>query len=119
MYEQMSLRRLVDLPAEEQEALDIFTGRGDLVGLRFDHIVKAQDQPPVRCERCELGRVGRVRAKERQDMRHPSGGMLAEFRDAADCDARRCTVGSHWLTFELRRRFGEGLASINEWIGVK
>jgi hypothetical protein len=30
--------------------LDIFTGRGDLVGLRFDHIMKAQNQPPVRRE---------------------------------------------------------------------
>ena len=77
MHEQMSLRSLADLPAEDQEALDVFAGRGDLVGLRIDHIVKAQDQSPVRCERGELGRVGCVRAKERQDVRHPGGGMLA------------------------------------------
>ena len=48
MHEQMSLRRLADLPPEDQEALDIFAGRGDLVGPRLDHIMKAQDQPPVR-----------------------------------------------------------------------
>ena len=92
MHEQMSLRRLADLPAKDQEALDIFAGRGDLVGLRLDHIMKAQDQPPVRRERGELGRIRRVRAKNRQDVRHPGGGMLANFRDAADGDARRRAV---------------------------
>jgi hypothetical protein len=101
MHEQMSLRRLADLPAKDQEALDIFAGRGDLVGLRLDHIMKAQDQPPVRRKRCELGRVRRVRAKDRQDVRHPGGGMLAEFRDAADGDARRCAAGAHWLALAL------------------
>src|SRR5258707_15591605 len=55
MHEQMSLRCLADLPAKDQEALDIFAGRGDLVGLRLDHIMKALDQPPVRRERVELG----------------------------------------------------------------
>src|SRR4029077_2968282 len=93
----MSLRCLADLLAKDQEALDIFACRGDLVGLRLDHIMKAQDQPPVRRERGELGRVRRVRAEDRQDVRHPGGGMLAEFRDAADTDARRCATGSHWL----------------------
>ena len=34
-----------------------FAGRGDLVGLRLDHIMKAQDQPPVPRERGELGWV--------------------------------------------------------------
>jgi hypothetical protein len=38
MHEQMSLRCLADLPAKDQEALDISAGRGDLVGLRLDHI---------------------------------------------------------------------------------
>jgi hypothetical protein len=65
VHEQMSLRCFADLPAEDQEALDIFAGRGDLVGLRFDHILKAQDQPPVPREGSELGRVRRVRAKNR------------------------------------------------------
>jgi hypothetical protein len=59
--------------------------------------MKTQDQPPVRRERGELGRVRRVRAKERQDVCHPGGGMLAEFRDAADGDARSQTAGAHWL----------------------
>src|ERR1700726_3117259 len=97
MHEQMSLRCLADLPAKAQEALDIFAGRGDLVGLRLDHIMKAQDQPPVRRERGEVGRVRRVRAEDRQDVRLPGGGMLAEFRDAADGDARRRAAGAHWL----------------------
>jgi hypothetical protein len=52
-----------------------FTGRGDLVRLRLDHIMKAQDQPPVRRERGELGWVRRVRAKDRQDVRHLGGGL--------------------------------------------
>jgi len=65
MHEQMSLRCFADLPAKDQEALDIFAGRGDLVGLRLDHIMKAQDQPPVRRERGKLGRIRRVRAKNR------------------------------------------------------
>ena len=64
MHEQMSLGCLADLLAKSQEAVDIFAGRGDLVGLRLDHIMKAQDQPPVWRERGELGRVGRVRAKD-------------------------------------------------------
>jgi hypothetical protein len=55
MHEQMSLRCIADLPAKDQEAFDIFAGRGDLVGLRLDHIMKALDQPPVRRERVELG----------------------------------------------------------------
>ena len=101
MHEQMSLQCLADLPAKDQEALDIFAGRGDLVRLRLDHIMKAQDQPPVRRERGELGRVRRVRAKDRQDVRHPGGGMLAKFRDAADGDARRCAAGAHWLALAL------------------
>jgi hypothetical protein len=67
-------------------------GRG--VGLRLDHIMKAQDQSPVRRERGELGRVRRGRAKDRQDVRHPGGGMLAEFRDAADGDAGLVLIGS-------------------------
>src|SRR6202011_5156922 len=62
------------------------------------------DQPPVRRERGELGRVRRVRAKDRQDVRHPGGGMLAEFRDAADGDARRCATGAHWLALALASR---------------
>jgi hypothetical protein len=41
MHEQMSRRRRADLAAEDQEALDIFAGRGALVGLRLDHIMKA------------------------------------------------------------------------------
>ena len=41
MHEQMSLRSLADLPAEDQEALDVFAGRRALVGLRLDHIMKA------------------------------------------------------------------------------
>jgi hypothetical protein len=65
MHEQMSLRCFADLAAEDQEALDIFAGRGELVGLRFDHIMKAQDQPPVRREGGELQRGRRVRAKNR------------------------------------------------------
>ena len=65
MHEQMSLRCLADLPAKDQEALDIFAGRGDLVGLRFDHVMKSQDQPTVRAECGQLGRVRRVRAKDR------------------------------------------------------
>ena len=97
----MSLSCLADLLAKDQEALDIFAGRGDLVGLRLDHIMKAQDQPPVRRERGELGRVRRVRAKDRQDVRHPGGGMLAKFQDAADGDARRCAAGAHWLALAL------------------
>jgi len=88
MHEQMSLRRLADLPPEDQEALDIFACRGDLVGL-------------VRRECGELGRIRRVRAKNRQDVRHPGGGMLANFRDAADGDARRRAAGAHWLALAL------------------
>jgi hypothetical protein len=34
-------------------------------------------------------------------VRHPGGGMLAEFRDAADGDARRCAAGAHWLALAL------------------
>ena len=79
----------------QASTLDIFASRRDLAGLRLDHIVKAQDQPPVRREGGELGRVRRGRAKERQDVRHPGGNMLAEFRDAADGDARRCAAGAH------------------------
>jgi len=37
----MSLSCLADLLAKDQEALDIFAGRGDLVGLWLDHIMKA------------------------------------------------------------------------------
>ena len=43
MHEQMSLGCLADLLAKSQEAVDIFAGRGDLVGLRLDHIMKAKD----------------------------------------------------------------------------
>src|SRR6202011_5616835 len=85
----------------DQEALDIFAGRGDLVRLRLDHIMKTQDQPPVRRERGELGRVRRVRAKNRQDVCHAGGGMLAEFRDTADDDARRRAASSHLLALAL------------------
>jgi len=60
VHEEMSLRCFADLPAKDQEALDIFAGRSDLAGLRFDHIMKAQDQPPVRRELGKLGRVRRV-----------------------------------------------------------
>ena len=52
-------------------------------------------------ERGELGRVRRGRAKDRQDVRHPGGNMLAEFRDAADGEARRCAAGAHWLALAL------------------
>jgi hypothetical protein len=55
MHEQMSLRCLPDLPAKDQEALDIFAGRGDLAWPRLDHIMKAQDQPAVWRERGKLG----------------------------------------------------------------
>jgi hypothetical protein len=65
MHEQMRLRHSAELPAKGQEPFNISAGRGDLVGLRLDHIMKAQDQPPVRRERGELGRVRRCRAKER------------------------------------------------------
>jgi hypothetical protein len=34
-------------------------------------------------------------------VRHPGGGMLAEFRYAADGDARRCAAGTHWLALAL------------------
>ena len=47
------------------EALDIGAGRGDLVGERFDHVMKAQDEAPVRHKFGELGRVGRVWAEDR------------------------------------------------------
>ena len=63
--------------------------------------MKTQDQPPVRRERRELRRVRRVRAKDRQDVRYPGGGMLAEFRNAADGDSRRCAAGAHWLALAL------------------
>src|SRR5438132_55436 len=49
----------------------------------------------------ELARIRRVRAKNRQDVRHPGGGMLANFRDAADGDARRRAAGAHWLALAL------------------
>jgi len=61
----MSPWRLADLPAEDQEPLDISAGRGDVVGPRLDDIMKAQDQPPVRRELGKLGRIRRVRAKKR------------------------------------------------------
>jgi hypothetical protein len=101
MHQQVNLRCLADLPAKGQEALDIFAGRGNLVGLWLDYIVKAKDQTPVWRERGELGRVRRVRAKDRQDVRHPGSGILTEFRDAADGDAHRCAAGAHWLALAL------------------
>ena len=112
MHEQMSLRRLVDFAAKDQEALYIFAGRGKLVGLRLDYVMKTQDQPPVRRKRGELGRVRRVRAKDRQDVRHPGGGMLAELWDAADGDARRSAVGAQWLAFTLAK-LGKKFGRIN------
>ena len=62
-HEQMGLGCFADLPAKDQEALDIFAGWGELVGLRLDHIMKMQDQPPVRRECGKLGRIRRVRAR--------------------------------------------------------
>ena len=103
MHEKMSFRCLADLPAKDQEALDIFAGRGDLVGQRFDHIMKAQDQPPVRRERGELGRVRRGRAEDREHVCHPGGKMHAEFRDAELAGYRIADTGLA-LSFERRTR---------------
>jgi hypothetical protein len=100
MHEQMSLRRFADLPAKDQEALDI-SRVGAIWSGWLDHVMKAQDQPPMRRERRKVGRFRRVRAKDRQDMRYPGGGVLAEFPDAADRDARRCAAGAHWLRLAL------------------
>ena len=41
-------------------SLDIIAGRGDVVVLRLDHIMKSEDQPPVRRERGELRRIRRT-----------------------------------------------------------
>jgi hypothetical protein len=56
--------------------------------------MKAQDEPPVRRIFGELGRVGPVRAEDRKHVGNPGGGVLAEFQDAANGDARRAVGGS-------------------------
>ena len=72
----------------------------------------------MRRERGELGRIRRVRAEDRQDGRHPGGGMLAEFRDAQTvirgavrlvpiCSAGRPDRCSNQRPAALDLRFGQ------------
>jgi len=65
MHQQMGFGCFADLPPKGEESLDILAGRAELIGLRYDHIMKAQDQSLARCKRGKLRRVRRRRAKDR------------------------------------------------------
>ena len=120
VHEQVSLRRVMDLAAESQQALDVLAGRAAMLGLRVDHVMEAQEQAPVRREPGELGPVGRRRAEDRQHVRHPGGRVLAEFSDAADGQAWRWGRDAHGLALrpgKLDRNSGgsSNTPTVREW----